>query len=92
MRIIILQKKLYAFFMDPKAEGRLNRLIIKISSIVLLLVGIGVLVVEYIFWVEHWVSNSTALLVFVTSIILYSLITFLVLKNKHKIFNLGEDE
>jgi predicted ABC-type exoprotein transport system permease subunit len=78
--------------MDPKAEGKLNRIIIKVSSIILLLVGVGVLVVEYIFWVEHWVSNSTALLIFVTSIILYSLVTFLVLKNKDKIFNLGEDE
>ncbi len=78
--------------MDPKAEGKLNRMIIKISSILLLLVGIGVLVVEYIFWVEHWVSNSTALVVFVTSIILYSLVAFFVLKNKEKIFNFGEDE
>ncbi len=78
--------------MDPKAEGKLNRMIIRISSILLLLVGVGVLVVEYIFWVEHWVSNSTALLIFVTSIILYSLVTFLVLKNKEKIFNFGEDD
>jgi hypothetical protein len=78
--------------MDPKAEGKLNRMIIRISSIILLLVGVGVLVVEYIFWVEHWVSNSTALLIFITSIILYSLVTFLVLKNKEKIFNFGEDE
>jgi predicted ABC-type exoprotein transport system permease subunit len=78
--------------MDPKAEGKLNRIIIRISSIILLLVGVGVLVVEYIFWVEHWVSNSTAVLVFVISLILYSLVTFLVLKNKDKIFNLGEDE
>ena len=78
--------------MDPKSEGRLNRIIIRISSIALLLVGIGVMVVEYIFWVEHWVSNSTAIVIFVTSIILYSLVTFLVLKNKEKIFNFGEDD
>ncbi|HVD97982.1 MAG TPA: hypothetical protein VNB90_07230 [Cytophagaceae bacterium] len=78
--------------MDPKAEGRLNRMIIRISSIALLLVGIGVLVIEYVFWVEHWVSNATALVVFVSSIVIYSLITFIVLKNKKKLFNFGEDE
>jgi membrane protein YdbS with pleckstrin-like domain len=78
--------------MDPKAEGRLNRMIIRISSIALLLVGIGVLITEYIFWVEHWVSNVTAVVVFVTSITIYSLITFVVIKNKKKIFSLGEDD
>ncbi len=78
--------------MDQKKEGRLNRIIIRASSIALLLVGIGVLVVEYIFWIEHWVSNATAIIVFVTSIAFYSLITFVVLKNKKKIFNLGEDD
>ncbi|HSZ26513.1 MAG TPA: hypothetical protein VK766_12365 [Cytophagaceae bacterium] len=78
--------------MDPQKEGRLNRIIIRVSSIAILLVGVGVIVVEYIFWVEHWVSNSTAMIVFVSSLIIYSIITFIVLKNKHKIFNLGEDE
>ena len=78
--------------MDEEAEGRLNRIIIRVSSIALLLVGIGVLIVEYIFWIEHWVSNATAIIVFVTSILFYSLITFVVLKNKKKIFNLGEDD
>jgi membrane protein YdbS with pleckstrin-like domain len=78
--------------MDPKAEGRLNKMIIRISSVLLLLTGIGVLVVEYIFWAEHWVSNATAIVVFVSSIFLYSLITIVVLKNKKKIFNLGEED
>ncbi len=78
--------------MDPKAEGRLNRIIIRISSIALLLVGIGVMVVEYIFWVEHWVSNGTALVVFVTSFILYIVVTILVIKNKGKLFNFGDDD
>ena len=78
--------------MDQKTEGRLNRVIIRISSIALLLVGIGVLVVEYIFWIEHWVSNATAIVIFVTSIAFYSLITFVVIKNKNKIFNFGEDD
>lgn len=78
--------------MDPKAEGKLNRMIIRISSIALLLVGIGVLVVEYIFWVEHWVSNATAIVVFSSSIILYTLITIVVLKNRKRLFNFGEDE
>lgn len=78
--------------MDPKAEGRLNRMIIRISSIALLLVGIGVLVVEYIFWVEHWVSTATAIVVFVSSLALYALITFIVLKNRRRLFNLGEDD
>ena len=78
--------------MDPKAEGRLNRVIIRVSSIALLLVGIGVLVVEYIFWIEHWVSNATAIIVFVTSITIYSIIALVVLKNKKRIFNLGEDD
>jgi len=78
--------------MDPKAEGRLNRMIIRISSIALMLVGIGVLITEYIFWVEHWVSNATAIIVFVTSITIYSIVTIVVLKNRKKIFSLGEDE
>ncbi len=78
--------------MDPKAEGRLNKMIIRISSVLLLLAGIGVVVVEYIFWVEHWMSNATAIIVFVSSFCLYSLITFVVLKNKKRIFNLGEDD
>lgn len=78
--------------MDPKAEGKLNRMIIRISSIALLLVGIGVLVVEYIFWVEHWVSTATAIVVFTSSLVLYSLITFVVLKNRKRLFNFGEDE
>jgi uncharacterized membrane protein SirB2 len=78
--------------MDPKAEGRLNRIIIRISSIALLLVGIGVMVVEYIFWVEHWVSNATALIVFVTSVVLYILVGMLVIKNKDKLFNFGDEE
>jgi membrane protein YdbS with pleckstrin-like domain len=78
--------------MDPKSEGRLNRIIIRISSIALLLVGIGVMVVEYIFWVEHWVSNGTALIVFVTSLILYVVVAVLVIKNKDKLFNFGDDD
>jgi predicted ABC-type exoprotein transport system permease subunit len=78
--------------MDPKAEGRLNRLIIKISAVLFLLLGIGVLVVEYIFWVEHHLSNITALIIFITSIVLYSVITFVVLKNRKRIFSLGEDD
>jgi membrane protein YdbS with pleckstrin-like domain len=78
--------------MDPKAEGRLNRIIIRISSIALLLVGIGVMVVEYIFWVEHWVSNATALVVFVTSFIIYVVVAVLVIKNKDKLFNFGDDD
>ena len=78
--------------MDPKAEGRLNRIIIRISSIALLLVGLGVIVVEYIFWVEHWMSNAMAIIVFVTSIVLYGLVTFLVIKNKNKLFNFGDED
>ncbi|HWZ23157.1 MAG TPA: hypothetical protein VNW06_10915 [Cytophagaceae bacterium] len=78
--------------MDPKSEGRLNRIIIRISSIALLLVGIGVMVVEYIFWVEHWVSNATALVVFVTSFIIYVVVAVLVIKNKDKLFNFGDDD
>lgn len=78
--------------MDAKKEGKLNRTIIKISSIVLLLVGIGVLVVEYIFWVEHWISTATAVIVFISSIAIFSLITFVVIKNKEKLFNFGEED
>ncbi len=78
--------------MDPKAEGKLNRMIIRISSITLLLVGIAVLVVEYIFWIEHWVSNTTAIIVFVSSLVLYSIVTFIILKNRRKLFNFGDDE
>jgi membrane protein YdbS with pleckstrin-like domain len=78
--------------MDPKSEGKLNRLIIRISSITLLLVGIGVLIVEYIFWIEHWVSNATAIIVFVSSAIIYGIVTFVVLKNRKKLFNLGEED
>ncbi len=78
--------------MNPQEEGKLNRLIIKISAIIFLLLGIGVLVVEYIFWVEHWVSNLSALIVFTVTISLYALITFVILKNKRKLFQLGEDD
>ena len=78
--------------MDPKAEGRLNRIIIRMSSIAVLLVGIGVLVVEYVFWVEHWISNATAIVVFVSSIALYGIITFIVLKNRKRLFNLGDED
>jgi len=78
--------------MDAKKEGKLNRTIIKISSVVLLLVGIGVLVVEYIFWVEHWISTATAVIVFISSIAIFSLITFVVIKNKEKLFNFGEED
>ncbi len=78
--------------MDPKAEGRLTKIIIRVSAIVILLVGIGVIIVEYIFWTKHWVSNATALVVFITSLVLYAVITFVVIKNKEKFFNLGEEE
>lgn len=78
--------------MDSKKEGKISRIIIRISSILLLLAGIGVLVVEYIFWTNHWVSNATAVVVFVTSISLYALITFVIIKNKDKILNFGEED
>ena len=79
--------------MDPKAEGKLNKLIIRISAVIFLLLGIGVLVVEYIFFVEdqrH--SNVAALVVFITSLILYCVLIFIVIKNRHRIFNFGEDD
>ena len=78
--------------MDPKKEGKLNRMLIRISSIVLLLVGIGVLIVEYIFWTHHWVSNATAIVVFFTSIVLYAVVALIIIKNKDRLFNFGEED
>jgi len=78
--------------MDPKREGKINKAIIKIASIVLLLVGIGVLVVEYIFWTEHWISNATAIVVFISSITIYGLIALIIIKNKNKIMDFGDED
>lgn len=78
--------------MDPKKEARLNKAIIRISAVLFLLIGIGILVAEYVFYVRNAASNITAILIFVSSIMLFGLIIFVVLKNRHRIFNFGEDE
>jgi membrane protein YdbS with pleckstrin-like domain len=78
--------------MDPQQEGKLNRMIIGITAIVFLLLGVGVLVVEYIFFVENHPGNVMAVVVFILSVILYSVLTFVVIKNRKRIFYFGEDD
>ncbi len=67
-------------------------MIIGISALIFLLLGIGVLIVEYIYFVEDHPGNVFAIFVFIISLLLYSLLTFSVLKNRKKIFYFGDDD
>ena len=78
--------------MDPKQEGKLNRIIIGTSAIIFLLLGIGVLIVEYIFFVEDHPGNVFAVVVFISSAVLYSILTFVVIRNRKRIFYFGEED
>jgi predicted ABC-type exoprotein transport system permease subunit len=78
--------------MDAKKEGKINRIIIGTAAVIFLLLGVGVLIVEYIFFVEGHPGNVFAVVVFISSVVLYSILTFIVIRNRKRIFYFGEED